>query len=59
MSTMANCKVVNCGTVVRIDEGAVAIDGLEVIDCGSGIEQNFHAPSKLHIKDNFYDCRSS
>jgi hypothetical protein len=25
---------------VRIDGGAVAIDGLEVIDCGTGIEQN-------------------
>jgi hypothetical protein len=40
MSTMTNCKVVNCGTAVRIDGGAEAIDGLEVIDCGTGIEQN-------------------
>jgi hypothetical protein len=40
MSTMTNCKVVNCGTAVRIGGGAVAIDGLEVIDCGTGIEQN-------------------
>ena len=50
---MANSNVVNGGTAVQIDEGAVVIDGLEVLDCESGIEQNFHAPSKLHIEENF------
>ena len=37
---MTDCIVENCGTAVQVEGGAVAIDGLDIVDCGTAIERN-------------------